>query len=114
MRIELPHDAWADVVDPDAISRKAARKFRKVLYKVAASTSDVDPNAGDDQIAELGKALGDLVKTQVVRLPLNITSHDMVQATLVAQEAIKRTILVLHVLHHKGVVAVQWEPAGAR
>lgn len=58
MRLELPHDGWAELRAPDEIPRKAARKFRKVLYRVAAPASDIDPSLDEDQKAlAAGKAL---------------------------------------------------------
>ena len=62
MKLQLPHDAWADLREPDEIPRKAARKFRKVLYKVAAPSAGIDqndPNAAAKVAAEmLGSADG--------------------------------------------------------
>ena len=49
LRLELPHDQWADLREADEIPRKAARRFRKVLYSLA-SGAGVDP--GGDQQAQ--------------------------------------------------------------
>jgi hypothetical protein len=58
VRIELGHDHWAELRDADQIPRKQARKFRKVLYKVAAPAADVDQTLDDDAKAiAAGKAL---------------------------------------------------------
>lgn len=40
MRLELPHEQWAELRDPDQIPRKAARSFRKVLYSVAVPAAE--------------------------------------------------------------------------
>lgn len=56
-RIELPHEAWADIREADEIGRKAARKFRKVLYSMA-SGADIDPSKSqDEQALEVGKSM---------------------------------------------------------
>ena len=58
MRLDLGHDNWAELRDADQIPRKAARRFRKVLYKVAAPAADVDQTLDDDAKAiAAGKAL---------------------------------------------------------
>ena len=57
MRLVLPHDEWAELREADEIPRKAARRFRKVLYAMA-STAGLDPNLdADAQAAEVGKAM---------------------------------------------------------
>ena len=44
MRLELPNDNWADLRGPDEIPRKAARQFRKVLYRLSSAASEeTDP-----------------------------------------------------------------------
>jgi len=40
MRLELPYDNWAELRAPDEVPRKAARAFRKHLYKMAQVTED--------------------------------------------------------------------------
>ena len=40
MRLELPYDNWAELRAPDEVPRKAARAFRKHLYKMAHVTED--------------------------------------------------------------------------
>ena len=56
-RLDLPHGAWAELREADEIPRKAARKFRKVLYAMAAG-ADVDPNLSqDEQAAAVGKSM---------------------------------------------------------
>ena len=56
-RLELAHDNWAELREADEIPRKAARRFRKVLYSMASS-ANVDPNATEEQnAAEVGKSL---------------------------------------------------------
>ncbi len=58
MRLELPHDQWAELREPDEIPRKAARKFRKVLYRIAAPAADVDQGlTSEAQAAEVGRAM---------------------------------------------------------
>lgn len=58
MRLELGHDQYAVLRDADQIPRKAARKFRKVLYKVAAPAADVDQTLDDEAKAlAAGRAL---------------------------------------------------------
>jgi hypothetical protein len=39
-KLVLLHDNWAMVRDPDEVPRKAARAFRKVLYRLAGPVSD--------------------------------------------------------------------------
>jgi hypothetical protein len=57
-RLELPHDAWADLREPDEIPRGAARRFRKTLYKLAAPAADVDQTLdADAQAAAVAKAM---------------------------------------------------------
>ena len=62
MKLELPHDNWADLREPDEIPRKAARRFRQVLYRVAAPSAGIDqndPNAAAKVAADmLGSADG--------------------------------------------------------
>ena len=56
-RLDLPHDNYADLREADEIPRKAARRFRKVLYSMA-SGANVDPNATEEEnAAEVGKSL---------------------------------------------------------
>ena len=58
MRLELPHDGWAELREPDEIPRKRARQFRKVLYRLAAPASDVDQDlSAEAQAAEVGRAM---------------------------------------------------------
>lgn len=38
MRLKLPYDNWAELRAPDEVPRKAARAFRKHLYKMAQVT----------------------------------------------------------------------------
>jgi len=58
MRLELPHDAWAELREADEIPRKKARAFRKVLYKLAAPAKDLDPTMDPDaQAAAVGQAM---------------------------------------------------------
>lgn len=40
MRLKLPYDNWAELRAPDEVPRKAARAFRKHLYKMAQVTDD--------------------------------------------------------------------------
>ena len=40
MRLKLPYDNWAELRAPDEVPRKAARAFRKHLYKMAQVTED--------------------------------------------------------------------------
>ena len=40
MRLKLPYDNWAELRAPDEVPRKAARAFRKHLYKMAQITED--------------------------------------------------------------------------
>lgn len=40
MRLELPYDNWAELRAPDEVPRKAARAFRKHLYKMAQVTEN--------------------------------------------------------------------------
>lgn len=55
-RIDVPH-GWAELRDADEIPRKAARRFRKVLYSLA-SGADLDPSKSqDEQAAEVGKSM---------------------------------------------------------
>ena len=58
MKLPLPHDNWADLRDPDEIPRKAARAFRKVLYKVAAPSAGVDQNDPDAAAKVAAEMLG--------------------------------------------------------
>ena len=56
-RLDMPHDNWAELREADEIPRKAARKFRTVLYSIAAK-GNLDPNRPqEEQAAELGKSL---------------------------------------------------------
>jgi hypothetical protein len=57
-RLELPHDSWAELREPDEIPRKGARQFRKVLYRLAAPARDLDPTLdAEAQAAAVGKAM---------------------------------------------------------
>ena len=57
MRLELAHNQWAELREADEIPRKAARRFRNVLYSIA-SGADLDPNRSqEEQAAELGKSM---------------------------------------------------------
>ena len=57
MRLDLPHDQYAELREADEIPRKAARRFRKVLYSIAAK-ADVDPSLDREaQAAAVGKAM---------------------------------------------------------
>lgn len=40
MRLKLPYDNWAELRAPDEVPRKAARAFRKHLYKMAQVTEN--------------------------------------------------------------------------
>ena len=58
MRLDLSNDQWAELRPPDQIPRKAARRFRKVLYRVAAPAADVDQTLDDEaKVLAAGKAL---------------------------------------------------------
>ena len=58
MRLELPHDSWAELREPDEIPRKAARQFRKVLYRLAAPARDLDPDLdAEAQALAVGQAM---------------------------------------------------------
>lgn len=58
MRLELLHDQWAELREPDEIPRKAARRFRKVLYRLAAPASEVNQDlSAEAQATEVGKAM---------------------------------------------------------
>jgi hypothetical protein len=57
-KLELPHDAWADLREPDEIPRGAARRFRKVLYQIATPAAEVDQSLdAEAQAAAVGKAM---------------------------------------------------------
>lgn len=60
-RLDLPNGQWADIRDADAIPRKAARAFRKVLYRLSAGAADLDPRL--DQDAAARKAASELLKS---------------------------------------------------
>lgn len=60
-RLELPRDGWADLREPDEIPRKAARRFRKVLYDVAGTVGEIDPTLEPDEQA---RAVGSAILTQ--------------------------------------------------
>lgn len=56
-RLELPYGNYAELREADEIPRKAARRFRKVLYSMA-SAADVDATLPQEQQAEaVGKAM---------------------------------------------------------
>ena len=68
MKIDLPHDNWAMVREPDEIPRRAARNFRKVLYRLAgpaanetdaaaAATALLQAEGGLDGIEDMADAL---------------------------------------------------------
>lgn len=58
-RLDLPNDNWVDVYAPDEVPRKPARTFRKVLYRLSAGVSGIDPN---DEAAA-AKAATELLKS---------------------------------------------------
>jgi hypothetical protein len=51
MRLDLPRDNWAEIRDPDEIPRKAARAFRKELYRLSGRVGDVDPELDQEEAA---------------------------------------------------------------
>ena len=56
-KLDLPHDQWADLREADEIPRKAARRFRKVLYSLAGA-ANVDPDLDEDaRAAAVGQAM---------------------------------------------------------
>ena len=57
-RLELPRGQWAELREADEIPRKAARKFRKVLYAIAAPAADMDADLdADDKAAAVGRSM---------------------------------------------------------
>lgn len=60
-RLDLPNGEWADIRDADAIPRKAARAFRKVLYRLSSGAADIDPRMDPDEAARA--AASELLKS---------------------------------------------------
>lgn len=56
MKLDLPGDNWAEIRAADAIPRKQARAFRKVLYRLSAGAADIDPRLDQEEAARVAAA----------------------------------------------------------
>jgi hypothetical protein len=58
MRLDLPAGEWAELREPDEIPRKAARRFRDVLFALARPAAGVDQDQDPDALAaDVGQSM---------------------------------------------------------
>lgn len=64
-RIELPNDAWAELVDKDSITRKQAKTYRRVLYQMGSDALAAKESAEGMDLGALDDMGDALVRTVV-------------------------------------------------